>query len=48
MKNVLLKKIISDVKGTNFFIFTSVDKVIKPNLTKKNSIIIFDDVICDP
>ncbi|KAF0742059.1 tigger transposable element-derived protein 4-like, partial [Aphis craccivora] len=35
-----------DVKGANFFIFTSVDKVIKPNLTKKNSIIIFDDVKC--
>ncbi|KAF0714016.1 tigger transposable element-derived protein 4-like [Aphis craccivora] len=39
-KYVLLKKIIDDVKGANFFIFTSVDK--------KNSIIIFDDVICGP
>ncbi|KAE9522495.1 hypothetical protein AGLY_017088 [Aphis glycines] len=38
----------NDVEGANFFIFTSVDKVIKPNLTKKNSIIIFDDVICGP
>ncbi|XP_050054202.1 uncharacterized protein LOC126554387 isoform X2 [Aphis gossypii] len=24
------------------------DKVIKPNLTKKNSVIIFDDVLCGP
>ncbi|CAI6355232.1 unnamed protein product [Macrosiphum euphorbiae] len=47
-KYVLLKKIIDDIKGANFFIFTSADKVIKPNLTKKNSIIIFDDVICGP
>jgi hypothetical protein len=47
-KYVLLKKIIDDIKGANFFIFSSADKVIKPNLTKKNSIIIFDDVICDP
>ncbi|KAF0706059.1 tigger transposable element-derived protein 4-like, partial [Aphis craccivora] len=36
------------VKGANFFIFTSVDKVIKSHLTKTNSIIIFDDVICGP
>ena len=43
-----MKKIIDDIKGANFFIFTSADKVIKPNLTKKNSIIIFDDVICGP
>ncbi|KAE9542741.1 hypothetical protein AGLY_002652 [Aphis glycines] len=37
-----------DVKSANLIIFTSADQVIKPNLTKKNSIIIFDDVICDP
>ncbi|KAF0715912.1 tigger transposable element-derived protein 4-like, partial [Aphis craccivora] len=37
-----------DINGTNFFIFTNADKVIKPNLTKNNSIIIFDDVICGP
>ena len=47
-KYVLLKKIIDDIQGANFFIFTSAEKVIKPNLTKKNSIIIFDDVICGP
>lgn len=47
-KYVLLKKIIDDIQGANFFIFTSADKVIKPNLTKKNSIIIFDDVIFGP
>ncbi|KAF0753033.1 tigger transposable element-derived protein 4-like, partial [Aphis craccivora] len=28
--------------------WTIVDKVIKPNLVKKNSMIIFDDVICGP
>ncbi|KAE9522014.1 hypothetical protein AGLY_017576 [Aphis glycines] len=39
-KYVLLKKIIDDIKDA--------DKVIKPNLTKKNSVIIFDDVLCGP
>ncbi|KAE9543737.1 hypothetical protein AGLY_002133 [Aphis glycines] len=39
-KYVLLKKIIDDIKDA--------DKVIKPNLTKNNSVIIFDDVLCDP
>ena len=47
-KYVLLKKIMDDIKGANFFIFTSADEVIKPNLTKKNSIMIFDDIITDP
>ncbi len=47
-KYVLLKKIIDDIKGANIFIFSDADKVIKPNLTKKNSVIIFDDVLCGP
>ncbi|KAF0749204.1 tigger transposable element-derived protein 4-like [Aphis craccivora] len=33
---------------TNIIRCKSVDKVIKPHLTKTNSIIIFDDVICGP
>ncbi|KAE9537598.1 hypothetical protein AGLY_006621 [Aphis glycines] len=37
-----------DIKGANIFIFSDADKVIKPNLTKKNSVIIFDDVLCGP
>ncbi|KAE9536139.1 hypothetical protein AGLY_007362 [Aphis glycines] len=37
-----------DIKGANIFIFSDADKNIKPNLTKKNSVIIFDDVLCGP
>jgi len=46
-KYILLKKIIDSIKGVNFYIFTNADQVIKPSLIKKNSIFIFDDVICD-
>lgn len=45
---VMFWKIIDDTQGANFFVFTSSEKVIKPNLTEKNSIIIFDDIICGP
>lgn len=46
-KYLLLKNIISGIKDVNLFTFTSPQQVIKPNLTKPNSIFIFDDVICD-
>jgi len=46
-KYVLLKKIIDGIKGVNFIIFSEGEQVIKPNLTLKNSIFIFDDVILD-
>lgn len=42
-----LCKLFSPMKHIGFFTFTSSDKVIAPNVAKKNSIIIFDDVICD-
>lgn len=42
-----LQKILKPMKGIGFYKFSSSDKVIAPNVAKKNSIIIFDDVICD-
>lgn len=42
-----LKKILKPLKKIGFYTFTTSEKVIAPNVTKKNSIIIFDDVICD-
>lgn len=46
-KYMLLKNIIEKIKGVNFYVFTNVDQVLKPSLVRKNSIFIFDDVICD-
>lgn len=42
-----LKKILNTIKGIGFYPFSMSDKVIAPNQAKKNSIMIFDDVICD-
>lgn len=42
-----LKKMLSNIQGIGFYQFTSSNQVIAPNKAKKNSIIIFDDVICD-
>lgn len=46
-KYILLKNMIDGIKGVNFYVFTNSNQVIKPSLVKKNSIFIFDDVICD-
>lgn len=46
-KYTLLRNIIDSIKGVNFYIFTNGDQVLKPSLVKKNSIFIFDDVICN-
>lgn len=42
-----LDKLLQSVNGVGFHKFSSSEQVIHPNETKKNSIIIFDDVICD-
>lgn len=42
-----LRQILKPIKGIAFFAFSSSEKVIAPGEAKKNSIIIFDDVICD-
>lgn len=42
-----LKAMLSPIKGIGYYTFTSHDRVAHPNDIKKNSIIIFDDVICD-
>lgn len=42
-----LKKMLSNIPGIGFYPFTSSNQVIAPNKAKRNSIIIFDDVICD-
>lgn len=42
-----LKKIFEPLHNVGFYTFSSSDKVISPKEAKKNSIIIFDDVICD-
>lgn len=46
-KYVLLKQIFDGIKEANLYTFTVANDVIKPQLTKPNSIFIFDDIICD-
>lgn len=42
-----LRNLLMPIKGLGFYTFSSSDKVISPKEAKRNSIIIFDDVICD-
>lgn len=42
-----LGELLSPIEEIGFYTFSSADKVLSPNQTKRNSIIIFDDVICD-
>lgn len=42
-----LEKLMGSIDGVGFHKFSSSDQVLHPNETKKNSIIIFDDVICE-
>lgn len=42
-----LKKVLKPIAGIGFYTFSSSDKVIPPKEAKKNSTIIFDDVICE-
>lgn len=42
-----LRNMLAGIKELGFYTFSSSDKVIPPNEAEKNSIIIFDDVICD-
>lgn len=41
-----LKELITPIDGLGFYTFSTTDKVLDPIQTKKNSIVIFDDVIC--
>lgn len=42
-----LADILQPIKGIGFYPYSSSEKVVAPNQAKINSIIIFDDVICD-
>lgn len=42
-----LKEVLSTINGIGFYTFSTSDDVIAPTEAKKNSLIIFDDVICD-
>lgn len=42
-----LRDLLSPIEEIELQTFSSSDKVLSPNQTKRNSIIIFDDVICD-
>lgn len=42
-----LRKILMPIKGVGFHTFTSSEDVIAPHEAKRNSVFIFDDVICD-
>lgn len=46
-KYTYLRKLFAPLKHIGFYTFSSSDKVIAPSAAKKNSIMIFDDVICD-
>lgn len=42
-----LKNILKPIKGLGYYTFSSNDDVIPPSRAKPNSIMIFDDVLCD-
>lgn len=42
-----LAKILAPIKEIGFYTFSSMDEVLAPNECKRNSIFIFDDVICE-
>lgn len=42
-----LRRILKPLKEIGLYTFSASEKVIPPNAAKKNSIFIFDDVICD-
>lgn len=42
-----LEKILSPIKGIGYHTFASTEDIITPNEAKRNSVFIFDDVICD-
>lgn len=46
-KYKFLEKVLSDIPEINYYIFTENDQVIHPDEATKNSVIIFDDVVCE-
>lgn len=46
-KYTYLKNVIKTIPGMGFYTFSSNDEVIPPSKAKPNSIMIFDDVMCD-
>lgn len=43
-----LKEILDPIKGINYYEFKDSDEILSPNEAKSNSIMIFDDVSCEP
>lgn len=46
-KYQFLENILKRIKGIGFYKYSENDKVIDPSNAKKNSIFVFDDIICD-
>lgn len=46
-KYVYLRNLLSSIKGMGVYLFSSNDEVIPIDRVKRNSVFIFDDVICD-
>lgn len=42
-----LEKILKRIKGIGFYKYSENDEIIEPSNAKKNSIFVFDDIICD-
>lgn len=42
-----LQKILAPIKGVGFYTFTSSEDICPPNKAKRNSVFIFDDMICE-
>lgn len=42
-----LQKILKPIKGVGYHAFSSTEDIIAPNKAKRNSVFVFDDVICD-
>lgn len=42
-----LERLLTSIKGVGFYKFSSCEQVIQPEKAKRNSIFIFDDVVCD-
>lgn len=47
VKYKYLRSILKSINGIGLYEFSASDRVIAPNQAKKNSVIIFDDVICE-
>ena len=46
-KYQFLEKVLQNVKGVGYYKYSENEDVITPNDAKKNSVFVFDDIICD-